>query len=141
MNDLYETAGYWEGALHYLRKIFSLRDKEFLERIKLIESIDPRDADIETFIFLSIWNNYGQLKWLKAFLIRHKSPNVFLTTPYNDRDLRGMYRVAIEHENEDLLWLCKFFEIHLHDQKKYRNPLHGGTNSLHLMYEGGSHPA
>lgn len=133
MDLLFETGSYWEGALHYFRKVFLLSDRVFLEHLKKIESLNSHDMDLKTFIFLAIWNSHGQLKWLKAHLIRCESYGV----SFNEAGIKEMYKIAKKNHNNDLLWLAKFIEIHLDESDLYPNPLFGGSNPLHLMYKGG----
>ena len=121
---LFEMGSYWEGALYFLKKIVDEPDS--LSRLRFLEySVANGHGTLEEFLFLKIWNSHGQLKWLKAHLIREERQGIL----WGDEDLRT---VTERLADEDLIWLADFVEQHKEEGEKYPNPYFGGTNPLHL---------
>lgn len=121
---LFEMGGYWEGAVYYLSRfvgetapLYGLRSVEW--------SITNGYGTLEEFLFLEIWNSHGQLKWLKAHLLREENQRLLA----GGVDIRA---VAQSHGDEDLAWLADFVDQHEDEGGKYPNPYFGGQNPLHL---------
>ena len=87
-------------------------------------------SDVRWQLFSAIWNSHGQLKWLKAYLVRNeavaegKSIAIDSAMPADTRDE--------DHRDGDLRWLAGFIEYHRQEGLAYPNPYFGGTNPLHL---------
>lgn len=121
---LYEMGSYWEGALYFLKKIVD--EPTSLSRLRFLEfSVANGHGTLEERLFLKIWNSHGQLKWLKAHLIREEKQALL----WGVDDLRT---IADSLADEDLIWLANFVEQHEEEGEKYPNPYFGGTNPLHL---------
>jgi hypothetical protein len=125
---LVETASYWEGALYFLgREVIGSSDA--LHGInEAITSVAEGWSTFEEELFLKIWNSHGQLKWLKAHLIREENQK-FLK---NDTSSEEVRKAGEMHDNKDLIWLSSFIEQHIDEGCKYPNPYFGGYNPLHL---------
>jgi len=125
---LFETASYWEGALYFLGSEV-IGSRNALHGIgETITSVAEGWSNFEEELFLKIWDSHGQLKWLRAHLIREENQK-FLQ---NHESSEGV-RIAGElHANKDLIWLSSFIEQHIDEGCKYPNPYFGGYNPLHL---------
>lgn len=121
---LFEMGSYWEGALYCLRRIVD--EPTSLSRLRFLEfSVANGYGTLEERIFLAIWNSHGQLKWLKAYLIREEKQSLM--------DREAVLRAVVEKlDDEYLRWLAKFEEQHAEEGEKYPNPYFGGSNPLHL---------
>ena len=121
---LFEMGSYWEGALYSLSRIVD--EPTSLSRLRFLEySVANGYGTLEEFLFLEIWNSHGQLKWLKAHLIREEKQGLL----EGGQELRAF---AERHGDEDLIWLAHFVEQHQEEGGKYPNPYFGGSNPLHL---------
>lgn len=123
---LYELGSYWEGAIYFLRD--KRRARELLSHVKMLEQTPDQEGFLDK-LFLAIWNSHGQLKWLKAHLVREQ----YLTTSdVNHCSPDQIRRLANTSNNSDLEWLASFVEQHAGEGYMYPNPYFGGTNPLHL---------
>lgn len=123
---LFEIGSYWEGAIYFLH--VKLGSRDLLDGIKQLETNRNNLSCLEQ-IFLRTWNSNGQLKWLKAHLIRAK----FLSGSKIDHEnYEDISRFAKRAKNPDLKWLAQFVEQHRDEGLSYPNPYFGGTNPLHL---------
>lgn len=123
---LFELGSYWEGAIYFLHEKIGSRD--LLDSIKQLE-VNRNSLSCLEEIFLRTWNSNGQLKWLKAHLIRDK----FLSgSDINHEAHIEISRYAKIAMNYDLQWLAQFVEQHREEGLSYPNPYFGGTNPLHL---------
>ncbi|HMN22667.1 MAG TPA: hypothetical protein PKA16_14910, partial [Ottowia sp.] len=103
-----------------------------LEGIQNIESRISKDLGFKERLFLKIWNSHGQLKWLKAHLIRELALEQRIVTRGED-DSSAAYKAAGgASRDRRYIWLAEFIEQHLDEGRKYPNPFFGGTNPLHL---------
>ncbi|MCC5850224.1 MAG: hypothetical protein JJU29_19235 [Verrucomicrobia bacterium] len=120
----FEMGSYWEGALYFICKI--LGESTPRAGLRAIEFAQVNEwYSLEEFLFLEIWNSHGQLKWLKAHLVREEKQDLL----GYEEDLRT---VANRLADEDLIWLAHFVEQHKDEGTKFPNPYFGGTNPLHL---------
>ena len=132
MDLLFEMGAYWEGALYFLYRIVSTREP--LEKICQIEEscrVGHDNCSERERLFLTIWNSHGQLKWLKAFLIRRSNGFEIGSEGYTISSEK-LHEAGVKHQNKDLLWLSSFVYQHEDEGVKYPNPYFGGGNSLHL---------
>jgi hypothetical protein len=127
-DKLFEVGSYWEGALFFLCRV--LGSSTPLNGLRSIESaIAQNCSSLEQRLFMEIWNSHGQLKWLKAHLIREEKQHL-LPNPISSA--AGIREAAAGHNDEELHWLSSFVEQHEDEGSKYPNPYFGGTNPLHL---------
>ena len=125
---LFEVGSYWEGALFFLCRV--LGSSTPLDGLRTIESaVDRNCLSFEQRLFMEIWNSNGQLKWLKAHLIREDKQHLLLHPISTAAELRA---AAAGHNDEELHWLSSFVEQHEDEGSKYPNPYFGGTDPLHL---------
>lgn len=125
---LFEVGSYWEGALFFLCRV--LGSSTPLDGLRSVESaVERNSSSFEQRLFMEIWNSHGQLKWLKAHLIREEKQHL-LPNPINSA--AGIREAAAGHNDEELHWLSSFVEQHEDEGNKYPNPYFGGTNPLHL---------
>lgn len=126
---LYEVGSFWEGAIYYLHRVLNASTLQVqLTIIEQCLSLGAR-CDKEQ-LFLRIWNSHGQLKFLKAFLIRALFENDERCGNswewYNDESK------VPSGVDERLEWLKNFIYFHKDEGTKYPNPFFGGQNPLHL---------
>lgn len=135
MELLFEMGSYWEGALYFLCQVIGARKP--IEALRQVEnSYKLCHANYLEKLFMAIWNSHGQLKWLKAFLVRMDAEEKRLLDFSKRNSLLSeseLYREAgLKHQNSELLWLSAFVLQHEDEGNKYPNPYFGGGNSLHL---------
>lgn len=123
---LYEVGSYWEAAIYLIKGKIGAR--HMLTHLKLLES-SPDRASFQDSLLLAVWNSHGQLKWLKAHLIREEYL-AFTDVPQESHE--HIRRYSTEIKNADLQWLANFVEQHHEEGLRYPNPYFGGTNPLHL---------
>ena len=130
---LFELGSYWEGALYFLCRVIGARIA--LRGLSAAEkSVADNHATFEERLFMEIWDSHGQLKWLKAHLIREGKQSL-LDSINSWEEIR---KVGQMHKDKELIWLSSFIEQHEDEGRKYPNPYFGGTNPLHLggiLYE------
>ena len=125
---LFELGSYWEGAIYCLARKLGARD--LLQGLRALEvrrveaTLSSKDQ-----LFLAIWNSHGQLKWLRAHLIRAQLLRDESVAHDSGAQIR---RLATATGNSDLEWLGEFVCQHQDEGQKYPNPYFGGTNPLHL---------
>jgi hypothetical protein len=125
---LLEIASYWEGAMYFLCRV--LHSPTPLDGLRTVEIAVNRDClSFEQRLFMTIWNSHGQLKWLKAHLIREDKQHLL---PHPISSAMELRNAAATHDDEEILWLSSFVEQHEVEGGKYPNPYFGGTNPLHL---------
>lgn len=128
-NLVYEIGAYWEGAVYFLNQV--LGADCLLEGIKSVEKSCNEDSpSFEEQLFMAIWNSHGQLKWLKALLIRMeiqaKIPDFDLT------DWQEMTHADKSVQDDDFKWLTGFVTLHQDHAHVFPNPYGEGGNPLHL---------
>lgn len=74
----------------------------------------------------------GQLKWLKAHLVRENALLLGLLPMHAGSSSEELARAAKSVNDPELKWLTSFVEQHAEEGEKYPNPYFGGTNPLHL---------
>ena len=128
-NDLlFEVASYWEGALYFLCRV--LGSSTPLRGLRAVEEAVTGDcACFREQLFMAIWNSHGQVKWLKAHLIREQKQQLLPCPISSCAEIR---KAAQRHGDDDLFWLASFVEQHADEGEKYPNPYFGGMNPLHL---------
>lgn len=125
---LFEVASYWEGAVYFLCRVIGARTP--LRGLRSVEkSIDDKHATFNDRLFIEIWNSYGQLKWLKAHLIREEKQDLLKCSANTKEEVRNAEQF---HNDKDLIWLSSFVEQHEDEGNRYPNPYFGGMNPLHL---------
>lgn len=130
LDFIFECGAYWEGAIYYLHTI--LDQKDLLEGVdKVINSEVENLPDIKWKLFSHIWNQYDQLGWLKAHIVRR-----YCCQDLPEELLDGyavIERVLLNAEDsEPVKWLTNFVYEHPRDKHNYPNPYYGGGNPLHL---------
>lgn len=118
-NDIFQIGAYWEGAIYYIQTILGYdRIDEFLK------DLDSYSKTSETWSsFHAIWNNKGQLCYLKAFLIRsmlNSASRYELTTESRNAWKRTLNNFIRNHEEQN------------RGRESFYNPFFGGDNPLHL---------
>lgn len=138
MDLVFEMGSYWEGAMYFLCHIIGARTP--LEGIRQVENSHRRGCETSfEKIFVAIWNSHGQLKWLKAFLIRFnmrvlsdKEDYTILNGEDDTVSSEKLHEAGVKYRDKELLWLSSFVSQHKDEGKKYPNPYFGGGNPLHL---------
>ena len=101
---LFELGGYWEGAMYCLARKLGARDL-----LQGLIALEERRAKAELSnndqLFLAIWNSHGQLKWLRAHLMREQLLRDTTIAQDSGAEIR---RLAMSTDNSDLLWLADF---------------------------------
>lgn len=125
---LFELGSYWEGAIYCLARKLCARD--LLQELRALEVRRVEAAlSSKEQLFLAIWNSHGQLKWLRAHLIREQLLRDATIAQDSGAQIR---RMAMATGNSDLEWLADFVCQHQDEGQRYPNPYFGGTNPLHL---------
>ncbi|HCV02746.1 MAG TPA: hypothetical protein DG048_08880 [Pseudoalteromonas sp.] len=129
MSVVFEVGSFWEGAIYYFNKVLNATTIE--AQLTAIEHCLSSDQlSEEEQLFLRIWNSHGQLKFLKAFLIRALFAN--------DERCGNSWEWNYDESkvpmgvDEKLEWLKNFIYFHKDEGAKYPNPFFGGQNPLHL---------
>ena len=117
--NIYELGAYWEGAIYYIQHILYIhRIDDFLTQLNRHSGTSERWSS-----FFKIWDNFGQLIYLKAFLIR-------CLLKQSDK-----YQLSEHEQTQWQIWLNKFEEKHSESngaKPQFHNPYFGGSNPLHL---------
>ena len=130
INALYEMAAYWEGCLYYLR--FVLMQRDLLGAIEYaVASANSLELDPYWQVFLATWNSHGQLKWLRAHLIRQNAACVH-SISVDLCSIEDIRRADEAAPGARLGWLANFVEQHEDEGERFHNPYFGGSNPLHL---------
>lgn len=119
--DTYEIGAYWEGAIYYIQNILGFhRIDQFLK------SLDTFDQGSERWhTFQKVWNNSGQLEFLKAFLTRSMLMD------------EQKYSLEQGERRQYESWLNQFERAYnpmgqSSPEHLPYNPYFGGNNPLHL---------
>lgn len=114
--DIYEIGAYWEGAIYYIQEVLGFKQLD-----TFLDALEKPNPDSEQWAtFLRVWNDQGQLVYLKAFLIRK------LLSDQREDDRNQARRDALER------WLKQFEAIYSPFAAHFHNPYFGGGNPLHL---------
>ena len=129
---LYETGAYWEGCLHFMKKV--LFQDDFLGAIdRVLDTPMPQLPDTHWKLFAAIWNSEGQLEWLKAHLARRRISRLFNLYDIDWESEEAIRRQAAASDSSPLLeWLADFVRRNRDEGWRFPNPYFGGTNPLHL---------
>lgn len=128
---IFEIGAYWEGALYALYKISgSLDSYRALQSVQ--SSLSTSNAPQGARLFDQVFNSHGQLKWLKAYLVRREFINQSVLTTEGDWTPDELRRAARSNPEPQLRWLARFVEQHHEEGERYHNPFFGGQNPLHL---------
>lgn len=129
MSVVFEVGSFWEGAIYYFNKVLNATTIE--AQLTAIEHcLSSGQLTEEEQLFLRIWNSHGQLKFLKAFLIRASFGN--------DERCGNSWEWNYDESkvpselDEKLVWLKSFIYSHKDEGTKYPNPFFGGQKPLHL---------
>ncbi len=126
-----QVGAYWEGAIYFLSRV--LKQDDLLGGINRVFSSQQRSLPTtEWQLFSLIWNNFGQLKWLKAHLLREKLLAEADCSIEDWEDPVLLKRLAVTTNDSAIDWLACFVDQHLNEGEKYPNPYFGGLNPLHL---------
>ncbi|MCG3171653.1 MAG: hypothetical protein CALGDGBN_03294 [Pseudomonadales bacterium] len=114
--DIYEIGAYWEGAVYYIQEILG-----FTRLDAFLDALEKPDPDSERWTtFFKVWNDQGQLVYLKAFLIRKL---------INEG---SRYRLTDVQLKKHQRWLHEFESTQGAFSDDFYNPYFGGGNPLHL---------
>ena len=117
--ELFEIAAYWEGAIYYIQEILGFNRVDiFLNELEDYSQTSERWSS-----FFAIWDNFGQLIYLKAFLIRHMLSD------------KVKYSLSKSKRDGWQCWLDDFERHYGYRQStvaEFHNPYFGGNNPLHL---------
>ncbi|WP_334014645.1 hypothetical protein [Alteromonas sp. S167] len=126
---VFEMSSYWEGAIYFLHNVLGATSKS-MQIATVKRSLDNDcESDFEK-LFFKIWNNQGQLCFLKAFLIREYYSNHEQCE--NTWEWERDTSLIPSGISEDLEWLRTFIRNFRDEGSKYPNPFFGGQNPLHL---------
>ncbi len=128
---IFEMGAYWEGALYCLYRVTGTLDSWRAFR-SVESSLSGTYASPEEKLFDSVWNSHGQMKWLKAYLVRQVLLDRGVLGSETDWSPDGLRRISETQGDSELRWLASFVEQHQEEGQSYHNPYFGGWNPLHL---------